>query len=245
MRPPRPCPCSWAVEHRQYQGRVDSIPLVFEAAAKDLGSSSITAEVVTAVWNKLLPGAACLWAACTRLGCRCMHFSSCASCCACSVLVLPLVLRPHPAPSCCARPAPHSASRAVLILCSSSSCPPCRALMPRPHSASSCRTLMPGCCAHPAPHAAPASCLAAAGVQLPPAALPSEFCSVNSSTLAQCPPPTSRPWFPGLLERYDAPYSLPLIAPRPMLVANGELDPRCPMEVGRGWGVAPWRWEGG
>jgi dienelactone hydrolase len=35
---------------------------------------------------------------------------------------------------------------------------------------------------------------------------------------------------PGLLEHYDAPQSLPLIAPRPLLVANGELDPRCPMQ---------------
>jgi fermentation-respiration switch protein FrsA (DUF1100 family) len=29
---------------------------------------------------------------------------------------------------------------------------------------------------------------------------------------------------------YDAPFSLPLLAPRPLLVANGELDPRCPMQ---------------
>ncbi|KAI3431599.1 hypothetical protein D9Q98_004649 [Chlorella vulgaris] len=35
---------------------------------------------------------------------------------------------------------------------------------------------------------------------------------------------------PGLLEHYDAPMSLPLLAPRPLLIANGELDPRCPME---------------
>lgn len=35
---------------------------------------------------------------------------------------------------------------------------------------------------------------------------------------------------PGLLETYDAPMSLPCIAPRPLLVANGELDPRCPMQ---------------
>jgi hypothetical protein len=32
-----------------------------------------------------------------------------------------------------------------------------------------------------------------------------------------------------MLEAYDAPLSLPLIAPRPLLLANGELDPRCPM----------------
>ncbi|KAI7840401.1 hypothetical protein COHA_005832 [Chlorella ohadii] len=36
---------------------------------------------------------------------------------------------------------------------------------------------------------------------------------------------------PGLLEHYDAPQSLPLLAPRPLLVANGELDPRCPMQA--------------
>ena len=35
---------------------------------------------------------------------------------------------------------------------------------------------------------------------------------------------------PGLLEDYDAAQSLPCIAPRPLLVANGELDPRCPIE---------------
>lgn len=30
-------------------------------------------------------------------------------------------------------------------------------------------------------------------------------------------------------QAYDAPFSLPAIAPRPLLIANGELDPRCPM----------------
>lgn len=34
---------------------------------------------------------------------------------------------------------------------------------------------------------------------------------------------------PGLLTHADAPQSLPLIAPRPLLVLNGELDPRCPI----------------
>jgi len=34
---------------------------------------------------------------------------------------------------------------------------------------------------------------------------------------------------PGLLDTYDAPRSLPLIAPRPLLVVNGELDHRCPI----------------
>lgn len=37
-----------------------------------------------------------------------------------------------------------------------------------------------------------------------------------------------------MLEAWDAPYSLPLLAPRPLLIANGELDPRCPMQVGAG-----------
>eukprot|EP00419_Tripos_fusus_P053141 CAMPEP_0172811858 /NCGR_PEP_ID=MMETSP1075-20121228/9676_1 /TAXON_ID=2916 /ORGANISM="Ceratium fusus, Strain PA161109" /LENGTH=381 /DNA_ID=CAMNT_0013651333 /DNA_START=26 /DNA_END=1171 /DNA_ORIENTATION=- len=32
---------------------------------------------------------------------------------------------------------------------------------------------------------------------------------------------------PGLLQEFDAPMSLPLIAPRPLLISNGELDPRC------------------
>eukprot|EP00899_Mesostigma_viride_P028448 jgi/Mesvir1/8789/Mv02697-RA.1 len=34
---------------------------------------------------------------------------------------------------------------------------------------------------------------------------------------------------PGLLDRFDAPASLPLIAPRPFLILNGEEDPRCPI----------------
>ena len=32
-----------------------------------------------------------------------------------------------------------------------------------------------------------------------------------------------------LLQGYDAAYSLAAIAPRPLLIANGELDPRCPI----------------
>ena len=31
------------------------------------------------------------------------------------------------------------------------------------------------------------------------------------------------------LQGYDATYSLAAIAPRPFLIANGELDPRCPI----------------
>jgi len=33
---------------------------------------------------------------------------------------------------------------------------------------------------------------------------------------------------PGLLQLFDAPLSLPALAPKPILVANGEIDPRCP-----------------
>jgi fermentation-respiration switch protein FrsA (DUF1100 family) len=32
------------------------------------------------------------------------------------------------------------------------------------------------------------------------------------------------------MQKYDSPHSLPALAPRPLLVANGELDPRCPLE---------------
>ena len=38
---------------------------------------------------------------------------------------------------------------------------------------------------------------------------------------------------PGLLEEYDAPRSLPAIAPRSLLVVNGAQDPRCPIQVMR------------
>lgn len=34
---------------------------------------------------------------------------------------------------------------------------------------------------------------------------------------------------PGLATQFDAPYSVPLIAPRPLLVLNGAEDPRCPI----------------
>ncbi|XP_039806205.1 putative esterase YitV isoform X2 [Panicum virgatum] len=34
---------------------------------------------------------------------------------------------------------------------------------------------------------------------------------------------------PGLDSQFDAPYSLPLIAPRPLLLLNGAEDPRCPI----------------
>lgn len=34
---------------------------------------------------------------------------------------------------------------------------------------------------------------------------------------------------PGMLEKYDAIHSLPCIAPRPLLILNGEDDRRCPV----------------
>lgn len=67
-------PCRWAVRECRYHARVDSIPLVFRAAAADLAlqhsasaaarqqppsgscGGQVTPEVVTAVWNVLLPG---------------------------------------------------------------------------------------------------------------------------------------------------------------------------------------------
>ncbi len=44
------------MQHNAFYARVGSIPAVFAAAAVDLGCSSVTAEVVRAVWDKLLPG---------------------------------------------------------------------------------------------------------------------------------------------------------------------------------------------
>jgi len=38
---------------------------------------------------------------------------------------------------------------------------------------------------------------------------------------------------PGLLDRFDGPQLLPLIAPRPLLVLNGETDPLVPVEGAR------------
>ncbi|GAA0148407.1 hydrolase [Lithospermum erythrorhizon] len=34
---------------------------------------------------------------------------------------------------------------------------------------------------------------------------------------------------PGLASEFDAPYTIPSIAPRPLLILNGEEDPRCPL----------------
>lgn len=38
---------------------------------------------------------------------------------------------------------------------------------------------------------------------------------------------------PGLFDRFDGPHLLPLIAPRPLLVLNGEIDPLVPIEAAR------------
>ncbi|XP_028802203.1 uncharacterized protein LOC114757350 [Neltuma alba] len=35
---------------------------------------------------------------------------------------------------------------------------------------------------------------------------------------------------PGLASKFDSPYSIPAIAPRPLLILNGAEDPRCPLE---------------
>ncbi|CAJ1973872.1 unnamed protein product [Sphenostylis stenocarpa] len=35
---------------------------------------------------------------------------------------------------------------------------------------------------------------------------------------------------PGLASQFDSPYSIPAIAPRPLLILNGAEDPRCPVE---------------
>ncbi|CAK9150131.1 unnamed protein product [Ilex paraguariensis] len=50
----------WAIEHDQWQGRVDSIKAVFEEARIDLGKSKIDKEVVEKVggfvWDRIAPG---------------------------------------------------------------------------------------------------------------------------------------------------------------------------------------------
>ncbi|GIM08464.1 hypothetical protein Vretimale_12441 [Volvox reticuliferus] len=49
----------WAIDNKKYHARVGRYPLVFEIAASDLRgtkTAEIDAEVVTGVWNKLLPG---------------------------------------------------------------------------------------------------------------------------------------------------------------------------------------------
>ena len=47
---------AWAVENDQWHARVGSIPMVFAAAAADMGKEKVDAEVVRAVWSRLLPG---------------------------------------------------------------------------------------------------------------------------------------------------------------------------------------------
>lgn len=60
----------WAVENDAWHARVASIPKVFAAAAADMGRSEVEAEVVKAVWDRLLPG---LLEVRRRLCCPCMR----------------------------------------------------------------------------------------------------------------------------------------------------------------------------
>lgn len=46
---------------RLLQGRIESIPKVFNEAAQDLGKPGVDADVVLAVWDRIAPGAAVLW----------------------------------------------------------------------------------------------------------------------------------------------------------------------------------------
>lgn len=46
----------WAIEHDEYHARVKSIPKVFEAAREDMGKSDLDRDVVTAVWERIIPG---------------------------------------------------------------------------------------------------------------------------------------------------------------------------------------------
>ncbi|KAJ7965972.1 alpha/beta-Hydrolases superfamily protein [Quillaja saponaria] len=48
----------WAIDNDKWQGRVDSIKPVFEAARVDLVKSSIDREVVEKVWDRIAPGLA-------------------------------------------------------------------------------------------------------------------------------------------------------------------------------------------
>ena len=47
----------WALDNNAYQGRVDSMPDIFDAAAADLNRTAVDADVVRAVWERMLPGA--------------------------------------------------------------------------------------------------------------------------------------------------------------------------------------------
>ncbi|EPS62526.1 hypothetical protein M569_12263, partial [Genlisea aurea] len=46
----------WAIEHRKWEARANSIKPVFEKAKVDLGKSSIDEDVVRIVWDRIAPG---------------------------------------------------------------------------------------------------------------------------------------------------------------------------------------------
>lgn len=46
----------WSLENKSYQARARTISQASEAAAKDLGESSVNEKVCLALWNKILPG---------------------------------------------------------------------------------------------------------------------------------------------------------------------------------------------
>ncbi|WJX41979.1 hypothetical protein P8452_29263 [Trifolium repens] len=48
----------WAIDNDKWQGRVDSIKPLFEAARDDLGKTAIDKEVVEKVWDRIAPGLA-------------------------------------------------------------------------------------------------------------------------------------------------------------------------------------------
>ena len=47
---------AWAMNNDSWHARVGSIPRVFAAAASDLGKPAVDAEVVMAVWDRIMPG---------------------------------------------------------------------------------------------------------------------------------------------------------------------------------------------
>ncbi|KAF5837102.1 Alpha/Beta hydrolase protein [Dunaliella salina] len=59
----------WAVDNNAWQGRAESIPLVFDAAAADLGRDKVDTQVVREVWNRILPGLLDAWDAPFSLPC--------------------------------------------------------------------------------------------------------------------------------------------------------------------------------
>lgn len=46
----------WSLEHDRWQGRARTIAAASQAAAADLGTSEVNAEVCRALWNKVIPG---------------------------------------------------------------------------------------------------------------------------------------------------------------------------------------------